>query len=272
MFNAYEASNEVAHTYRYDLSDAEMKAAVDNFLESRSEKVAAGKYLCLKVDNDEAALSDAVRTFECQIFKDAFDNGPAEMQELYGQYENASHFYTVLYGGEKGPEMVGAIRAVAESEAGFMTLTTLPDDALNQGVKNDPTELRHLNGIGDTSQIWDIGTAAITKDHRKTVAGLMLYRALYKDARDSGVEYMLAILDSGIFRKLHSFGIPFKSLSGTKEEFEYYGSPASKAVYGRVPDFHRNVIGRGMAKRGLVGMYGSAVLAYGWGVDKKTRL
>lgn len=261
---------------KYDMPYSEMQRATIELAKKHKGILKPGNYGCFKITDDmDPEAANTARAIETAVFGAAFDNGPTVMEALYGPYEDVSHFYlSAWYDPRYGIHPVGALRAVSQSDAGFMTVSTLPDEALQSGTQNDAGHLLRSNGITDLSAVWDVGTAAILPGHRKTEAGLQLYRALYKDACKSDIEYLLTILDAGLLSKLRGLGIPFDNLLGTVDEFEYEGSPRSSAVRGHVPDFRPHVISRDLLRRGMTMQQRIArvALAYGVGVDGRIAL
>lgn len=111
-----------------------------------------------------------------------------------------------------------------------------------------------FHDIKSLDDCWDLGTAAVPEEYRKDTneVSTMLYRTVYKSARNQGVEHFVSAIDSRPLKKITDFtGIPFVPLAGMKP-FSYLGSESTQPIYGYVPDFFRRMLGRLFTKNGAL--------------------
>lgn len=221
---------------RYDLSSDEIDSRVTEFAHEFSEQFAATdrQVICCQADGD---MQDVARTIERTVFEGSFGNDSAEMQKIYGPYENASTFFLSI--NKKTMQPVGVLRIIEHSSAGLMTFETLPTDA----TQLDAAELQAACGIESLDECWDVGTVAVPPEYRKQGAGIsvQLYRAMYLAAMQKNIKHLVAIIDKAPLSTMTTFlGIPFERIPGTTP-FEYEGSSESTAVHGYVPDFYNRM-------------------------------
>ena len=224
-----------------------------------------------------SGLANIARTLEAEQFKEAFDNSPEDMVDLYGEHEKASHFYMALTttqsGGIKSAKAIGVLRAIEGGIGDSITSRTIPGDAILDEESFDLSKVFEGKTISpEKDKVWDIGTVAIDKEYRKSsgngkkkagLAGLSLYRALYWDMAREQVDFMTAMADYRLLKRLDGLGVPMKRFSGVKPEFGYKGSERTSAVIGYVPDFRREVLAHSVKQRKLASMAVFLVLLVG---------
>lgn len=230
---------------RYDLTDAEMKQCVAEFLKNSSGEPSA-KIECYAVSDDD--MANVARTVERTVFEHSFGNDASQMEEIYGDYEAASTFFLSVDTEQQRP--VGALRAISNSPAGLMTFNTLPGEATQ--LTSDQISQHYDMGLHDTT--WDIGTVAVLPEYRRDGKGVsvQLYRAMYLSALREGIEHLTSIIDERPLETMTKYlGIPFEQMVGT-QPFSYEGSAQSVAVHGYVPDFYTKMRRKSLTPRGLL--------------------
>lgn len=230
---------------RYDLSDEVMMRHIAGFLQYQPEEPTA-KIECYQVE--DAALQDVARTVERIVFERSFGNDAAQMQEIYGPYEDASTFFLSIDTATQRP--VGALRAIRHSSAGLMTLNTLPAEATRVTAE----QIIEQYGMGSQETTWDIGTVAVLPEYRRDGQGVsvQLYRAMYLAAMQEGIEHLTSIIDERPLETMTKYlGIPFEQIKGT-QPFSYEGSAKSVAVHGYVPEFYPKMRRQSLTIRGVL--------------------
>ena len=189
--------------------------------------------------SSETEAANIARTIEANCFNEFFKETPAELRSLYGPYEKQSTFFLAVDTSIGMP--VGALRVIANGANGLLTLNDLSSPAIAEkgigGISVD--SIRQHHDIENLDACWDIGAVAVLPEHRgKKKVSVMLYRAMYKKAKEQGIEHLVSIIDKHPYEgSIQPLRIPFQPLAGCGEPFRYYGSKLSYAVHGRVDDF-----------------------------------
>jgi hypothetical protein len=174
--------------------------------------------------------ADIARHVETVVFAEApFDNTPEMLRDEYEAFEAASHFYLVVEVASALP--VGAMRVISNSSSGLKTLA----DIEQAGVGPSPQAVCDAYGL-DLERVRDIGTLAITPEHRGTSAeylpALMMYRMFYRDlVENPAVDHAIAILDRRVEARFEAMKFPIRPILGS-DYFPYLGSPESRALIG----------------------------------------
>lgn len=227
----------------YDLSEEEMFRRANQLLERHPVE---NGFVCFELDDtktEDAPFEDVARTLETRGFE-KFKNTPQDMVRLYGQHDRAADnlFYHDLYVENGVASPAGALRMVRNQQNGIPTINELArKKKIDASLYGD--FLYEFYGIDDPSKCWDIATAAVAPEYRRTQASAFVYRAGLLGAKKAGVEHFFAIIDEDAYKNMEMLGFPFQPLPGeTWQEFE--GSPASLPVYGRVADFESAIQAR----------------------------
>lgn len=220
----------------YDLPEEEMVRRANQLLERMPIE---NGFVCFELDDtkkQDAPFEDVARTLEASAFR-KFKNTPLDMERLYGRHDQAAEnlFFHDLHVEDGIASPAGALRMVRNQKNGMPTVNELA-----KKKKIDPSMyskfLYEFYGVDDPSKCWDIATAAVAPEYRRTQASALVYRAGLLAAKKAGVEHFFAIIDEEAYKGMEMLGFPFQPLPGeTWQEFE--GSPASLPVYGRVDDF-----------------------------------
>jgi hypothetical protein len=184
-----------------------------------------GAYLLESAD----PAADIARHVEGEVFLETFENGPEELEAEYGPYEATSLFYVVIDHARRLP--AGAMRLLSNppSGPGLKSWNDLPRfwqapavELLREAAVELPAE-----------RTWDIATLAIAKDYQSPLgAGLVslgLYQSVVRSCLALGVEHLVAVLDSLVYRMTRArFAEPFVAYAQARP---YLGSRASYPVY-----------------------------------------
>lgn len=229
----------------YELSMSAMNSRIKSFL-AEHEPQTKEHIVCYEVGPD-SPLSDVARTVERIVFEKRFGNTSSDMAKIYGPYEESSRFFLSV--DRENGEPVGALRVSTHSEAGLMTLNSLPE-----GMKPNLEQLEATHNIQSLDDCWDVGTVAVLPAYRKQGIGVstQLYRGMYKSAMNEGIQHLLAIIDEKPLETMTKYlGIPFVPLMGLPP-FSFEGSESSTAVYGYVPDFYQKMKKKSITVRGIM--------------------
>lgn len=175
--------------------------------------------------NPDELGAELGRYLEREVFLEAFGNTEDQLAEEYGPYEQSSLFLVVVDHLRRLP--AGVIRVVKYSPAGHKSLNDL------EPVWGEPAgELMRRTGLEfGPERIWDVATLAVPPEYRaKATGGLVsmgLYQTLTMAARASGVDLLVAILDTPVFRMLRwKMRMIFAGYKGVEPK-SYLGSLAS---------------------------------------------
>jgi hypothetical protein len=175
-------------------------------------------------------LVNIARHVEAVVFAEPpFDNTPDMLREEYEAFEAASYFYLVVDAVAARP--VGAMRVIKNSDAGLKTLADIEADEVGLSTQA-VCEAYEL----DLERVCDIGTLAITPDHRGTAAeylpALLMYRMFYRDlVEDPEMDHAVTILDRRVEARFRALKFPFHPILES-DYFPYLGSPESRALIG----------------------------------------
>ena len=183
--------------------------------------------------------AELARAVELAVLLEAFGNTEAELAVEYAPYEESSFFLCILDHRRKVP--AGAVRLIMPTEGGpgLKTLNDLPERWGKKAV-----ELFEQCGLRfPIERTWDIATLAVAPEYRSPMAtGLVsmgLYQSGLRIAVELGFEWMVAILDSAVYRmskaRFHQPFFPFA------EGRPYLGSDESLPVYLPIADFRRRL-------------------------------
>lgn len=197
-----------------------------------------GRFGCYFVA-DSSPFSDLARGIECSVFQQFFGNDPALMAAEYGPYEEHSSFFLVV--DRERCQVAGALRVIENSDRGLKTLNDIAQPPLAISLE----KVIHHQRIEDLDKCWDVGTVAVLKEYRGRTSGhvvsAMLYGMLRATARRSGIEHLVAVLDTHAHGQLVDvMGVPFTPIADS-EPFEYLGSATSIAVHVRMDQIIRSV-------------------------------
>ncbi|HVB05077.1 MAG TPA: hypothetical protein VNF07_02380 [Acidimicrobiales bacterium] len=177
---------------------------------------------------DEPA-AEIARHVEREIFLDAFGNDADQLAVEYGAYESRSVFFVVIDHGRRLP--AGAMRLIAPgaAEPGLKSMEDV------ERFWETPAEaLLGARGIVlAPERTWDIATLAVARDYQHALgSGLVslgLYQSVVRSCREVGVEHLVALLDSLVYRITRArYAEPFIAYG---EPRPYLGSTASYPVY-----------------------------------------
>lgn len=174
--------------------------------------------------------ADIARHVEAVVFAEApFDNTPEMLRTEYEAFEAVSTFYIVVEVASARP--VGAMRVISNSSTGLKTLV----DIEQAGVGPSAQAVAEAYDL-DMDRVRDIGTIAITPEHRGTSAeylpALLMYRMFYRDlVEDPAVDHAIAVLDRRVEDRFLAMKFPIRPILGS-EYFPYLGSPESRALIG----------------------------------------
>lgn len=256
MTAGFEFTDDRSNEYRYLLSADEMHDRVGELLKDRPPKV-DNPVVCYQLEGD--TMNDVARTVERIVFEQQFGNDASVMNELYGPYEDASRFFLVV--DQVNARPVGALRAIQNSDAGLLTLNTLPPEATDVPI----AEILPRHGIDALDDCWDIGTVAVLPDYRRSgqSASILLYRAMTLSALNDGIKHIVSVIDQKPYETMVKYlGIAFEPLATTKP-FSYEGSDVSIAVHGHVPDLIPKAKRKSVTLHGLLAR--KALLPLAWG-------
>jgi len=216
-----------------DLGSDHLRAIAASVI--RDDSVPFGAY-AFATNEPGAELARAV---ELAVLLEAFGNTETEIAIEYARYEESSFFLCVIDHRRKVP--TGAVRLILPTDGGpgLKTLNDLPsrwgrpaDELLEQSGLHIPIE-----------RTWDIATLAVAPEYRSPMAtGLVamgLYQSGLRIAVEIGFEWMVAILDSAVYRMATArFHRPFFPFA---EGRPYLGSEESLPVYLPIADFRRRL-------------------------------
>lgn len=165
------------------------------------------------------------RHLERRIFLEAFGNTPDVLTSEYGPYESHSLFICVIDHLRETP--AGMIRVLLPSPAGFKSLNDL-EAVWGESVQ----EVADRTGLAlDFDSMWDVATMGVAPEYRgMAVRGLVtmgLYQGLTLAALDSGIEWLVAIMDLPVYRLIRwKVGMTWSGYKGV-DPLPYLGSPSS---------------------------------------------
>jgi GNAT superfamily N-acetyltransferase len=221
------------HDNPYDLTEEKLRELTGRLLAERPPE-GSDRFVCYKLEGDDAFASIG-RKIESDVFGEAFNNSPDEMEAEYGPYEQQSMFFVTI-DREKGIP-TGAMRIIKDGPQGFKSL----NDFLEKSPSVTAEDVREFHGMHDDEHTWDVATVAVPPEYRDKGTATQLYRAMYKTAVDDGIEHVVAIIDADPLKKMNKFlGIPLVPMVDS-EPFPYIGSQKSQAVYGRISEFDREM-------------------------------
>ncbi|HUS26129.1 MAG TPA: hypothetical protein VMY99_02160 [Nevskiaceae bacterium] len=225
---------------RYDMSRDAVQEVVGSYF--TTHELPPGRFVGVVAAPDEP-LANAARWLEREVFDPTFGNSTKQMQELYGPVEPDSRFIVVLDEAEKLP--AGVMRVVGGEAAYTMSLAEAPKHIPN--VAED--QIKAYHEITGNEKAWDVATMAIAKRYRGKVLGTVAISGILQYTfvglgEQEGVELAFALLDHKARRSLEGVGVPFKPMYGHDEPFPYYGSGATYAMVGRLPEFRQSVAQR----------------------------
>jgi GNAT superfamily N-acetyltransferase len=218
------------HDNPYALADEKLHELTNRLLAERPPQ-GDDRFVCYKLEGDDV-FAGIGRKIESDVFREAFNNSPEQMEAVYGPYEEQSMFF-VTVDREKGVP-TGAMRIVKDGPAGFISF----NDFLEKHPDVSEEQVREFHGMHDDARTWDVATVAVPPEYRDKGTATQLYRAMYKTAVDDGIEHVVAIIDADPLKKMNKFlGIPLVPMIDSKP-FPYIGSQESQAVYGRISEFN----------------------------------
>jgi hypothetical protein len=213
----------------YELSTQDERLLCEQLIEQNPD--IAGQMFACFVFQEDSTFANLGRSKEAAIFNDTFANDVNTMKQEYGPYEPSSIFFVTIDPINK--KVVGVLRAIENSDTGLKTLNDIEQPPL----KISPQEFMEFHSVDDLNKCWDIGTVAVDKEYRgKTtgyIASALLYRSLFLEANNKGIEHFIAIVDKSAFKSLKMVGMPFVPILNS-EPYSYLGSEESTAVYGLV--------------------------------------
>lgn len=256
MTVGYEFTDDRSNEYRYLLSADEMHHRVSELLKDQPPKV-DNLVVCYQLEGD--SMNDVARTVERIVFEKRFGNDASQMNDLYGPYEDASMFFLAV--DQASAQPVGALRVIGNSDAGLMTLNTLPSEATNTPID----KIRAYHDMDSLDDCWDIGTVAVLPEYRRSgqSASVLLYRAMTLSAIQHDIKHIVSVIDEKPLETMVKYlGISFEPLHTTKP-FSYEGSDVSVAVHGYVPDLIPKAKRKSITLHGLLAR--KALLPLAWG-------
>jgi len=205
------------------------------------------RFVCYKINNQDRYASIG-RYIESAVFQQSFNNDAELMKQEYGPYEDQSIFYLSVDKEEGVP--TGVLRIIQNGDAGLKTL----NDLVEKGQAASVEEVARRRRIDSLDNCWDVGTVAVLDQYRAKVGpSIQLYRAMYLDAVDMGIDHIVSIIDARAYHKLVDYlGVPFQPLLQNDEPFEYLDSKESHAVYGYVPEFYKKMNRKRYTVRGFL--------------------
>lgn len=252
----HEFADDHGNEFRYLLSAEEMHRRVTSLLKDQPPKV-DNPVVCYQLEGD--VMNDVARTVERIVFEKRFGNDASTMNDIYGPYEDASMFFMVV--DQINAQPVGALRVIQNSDAGLMTLNTLPPEATDTPIEEIQAH-HHMSSLDDC---WDIGTVAVLPEYRRSgqSASILLYRAMTLSAIQHDINHIVSVIDEKPLETMVKYlGISFEPLHTTKP-FSYEGSDASVAVHGYVPDLIPKAKRKSVTLHGLLAR--KALLPLAWG-------
>lgn len=169
---------------------------------------------------------------ERSVFAEAFGNAPLLLDDEYAAYQRSSLFLCVIDHRRCLP--AGMMRILLPSPVGFKSVHDIA-----RVWSADPQEVFENTSIApDLDRTWDIATLAVVPGYRRgATSGLItvaLSQAVFMGAEACSVEWLVAILDTVVLRKLQwQLRRPLISYQGL-DPLPYLGSPASLPVYSDV--------------------------------------
>ncbi len=224
---------------RYDLNPAESSVAIQEYVSSHD--VPQGfRFIGVAIGDEDGDITNAARTRECEVFKDAFATNDARwMEETYREAdERGRRFLTVLDLGDQQkdeqPRVVGVMSVLDQPP--YLSLR----DAAGR-IPYTVDEIRSYHHMRH-EKIVDILTVAIDPPYRaKAIEGTsvmaMLEGMLVRVGLQEGWEHAVSMIDSKAWRVLDAIGAPFEPMHGYDTPFEYCGSPETYAMYGKFDQF-----------------------------------
>lgn len=256
MTVGHEFSDDRSNEQRYLLPTDEMHRRVAELLADQPPKT-DDRVVCYQLESD--ALSDVARTVERTVFEKRFGNNASQMNDIYGSYEDASMFFLVV--DQVNAQPVGALRVIQNSDAGLMTLNTLPSESTDAPIG----EIQAHHGMESLDDCWDIGTVAVLPEYRRSgqSASVLLYRAMTLSAIQHDISHIISVIDEKPLETMVKYlGISFEPLFATKP-FSYEGSDVSVAVHGYVPELIPRAKRKSITLHGLLAR--KALLPLAWG-------
>ena len=186
--------------------------------------------------------AELARTLERSVFCEAFGNTPDLLEEEYGPYESNSIFFCVIDQRLRVP--AGMARIILPSPYG-PGLKSLNDIEAHWGL-SVKTVLRRNKLPLPLDQTWDIATLAVAPSHRGAAAvGLVsmgLYQSITTSAQQTGVDWVVAILDHPVFRMFQL--LLHRPFAGYEAVFPrpYLGSATSLPVWMRISDWEKQLV------------------------------
>lgn len=245
---------------RYDLGEEAVHGLVTDYLQKEEGLPSGlGRFVGVRVLPDQP-LSNAARWVEGSVFDGAFNNDSKVMEGLYQGVERDSTWFLVIDRHKKMP--AGTMRVVGRESAQSMTLAEAPKYIEELRDREDRHEdlvevIKDRHGIEDGQNLWDAATVAIIPEYRRKPSLIkplnslrqgmvvaMLERMFVREGAAQGIDKVLTMLDVKANRGLRDVGVPLEPLLGGHEPFEFYGSPATRAMIGNFADFLPSVTGR----------------------------
>ena len=229
--------------HRYELSNTERAALTSELRPDLGEPASGMRAVAVSGDDPRSDLAREVeRSVLHETFGEILPHTSEVMFDEYGDYEAASTFFIAV--AEQDLSVVGVLRVIRgpknKSASDLRGTSSEADDWLRQ----------HCN---PTERTDDIGTATVAQVVPSSVdrssVGPTLYRALYKDAIDSGVVRWTTVVDSNVLPIFDHIGVPFKRIPGVPE-LDYLGSTAV-ACFAEIEEIEPSAI----ARRRLVDPY-----------------
>jgi hypothetical protein len=201
------------------------------------------------------------RHVERTVFLETFGNTPELLADEYAPYEDASLFICVIDHLRRLP--AGVMRLVLPSSAGFKSLNDI------EPWWGEPAQvIIERTGLAmDMSRTWDVATLAVMVDYRgKATAGLVsmgLYQTATIMARNSGIEWVVAILDMPVYRLIRKLSMPFFGYKGVLP-MPYLGAVSNLPVWCHISEVEERRLARANPE-----MY--AILIEGTGLEPALR-
>lgn len=223
--------NESSGKPTYELTQEEMNLLTERLLGERPP-ASDERFVCYEFEGNEP-YANIARTIECQVFTEAFDEGPEDMEAGYGKYEDQSVFFLSVDTESKVP--TGMLRIIKNGSNG---LKTLNDVAEENGDPEYAQKVYEHYEIENPNDCWDVGTVAVPRAYKG--GSTLLYRGMYVASQQEGVKHFFSVIDEKPYKMMQFLGFPFEQLIET-EWGSYAKSKNSIRVYGDAPTFEAAV-------------------------------
>jgi hypothetical protein len=215
-----------------------------------SSELATGisEFALLTLDGN-SRFSNLARALECQRFQEYFDNGPQEMKEEYGPYEDSSTFFLMVNRADK--RVAGVMRIIENGEAGHKSVNDMPTEKTDNATDLSIGEVYGVMGI-DPSKTLDVATIASASEYSKKNTGgditvrAALMRAVYHYGLGNDFTDLVAIIDSehpekSPLKVLMSVNLPIHTTPYIKSHFPYMGAGENDFIHIPLEDVESSV-------------------------------